>query len=236
MRGKFAPIAALAASGVFLKNQMNKARTQLPDVEIASPGPGPTISTRRTVVVTPPSPAGTFAALAGITVLGWLAYSQMKKIRGRFSSSSVQESIELNVPLSTAYNQWTQFEEFPKFMDSVQEVKQIDDTHLHWRAVVAGKPKEWDAEITEQIPDRRIAWRSTDGVQNAGAVTFQRVGVNRTRVNLQMDYDPETVSEKIGDAVGAVKLTAKGNLKRFKELVEARGAETGAWRGTVAPH
>jgi uncharacterized membrane protein len=236
MRGKLAPIAALAAAcGVFLKDQVYKAKTRLPDVEFTSPGPGPAISTRRTLVVKPPSPAGTIAALAGLTVLGYLAYSQMRRIRGT-GTSSVQESIELNVPLSTAYNQWTQFEEFPKFMDSVQEVRQVDDTHLHWKAVVAGKPKEWDSEITEQIPDRRIAWRSTGGVQNAGAVTFQRVGVNRTRVNLEMDYDPETVTEKIGDAVGAVKLTAKGNLKRFKELVEARGAETGAWRGTVAPH
>jgi len=236
MRGKFAPIAALTAGGVFLKDQMDRAKTQLPDVEFAAPGPGPALSTRRVVVVRPPSPVGTIAALAGLTVIGYLAYSQMKKMRRGFTSSSVKESIELNVPLSTAYNQWTQFEEFPKFMASVQEVKQIDDTHLHWKAVVAGKPKEWDAEITEQIPDQRIAWRSTGGVQNAGAVTFQRVGVNRTRVNLEMDYDPETATEKIGDAMGAVKLTAKGNLKRFKELVEARGAETGAWRGTVAPH
>jgi uncharacterized membrane protein len=235
MRGKFAPIAALTAGGVYLKDQMDKARTQLPDVEFVRPGPGPALSTRRTVMVKPPSPAGTLAALAGLTVLGYLAYSQFRKSRG-LGASSVQESIELNVPLSTAYNQWTQFEEFPKFMESVQEVKQIDDTHLHWKALVAGKPKEWDSEIVEQIPDRRIAWRSTGGVRNAGAVTFQRVGVNRTRVHLEMDYNPEGVTEKIGDAVGAVKLTAKGNLNRFKQLVEARGAETGAWRGTVAPH
>jgi uncharacterized membrane protein len=237
MKEKLAPMAALAAGGEYLLDQMNRAKTQVPGIEFASPGSGPLVSTRRTVVVRPPSMMGTIAALAGLTVLGYLAYSQMKKARGmRTSSSSVQETIELNVPLSTAYNQWTQFEEFPKFMASVQEVRQIDDTHLHWKAVVAGKPKEWDSEIVEQIPDQRIAWRSTGGVPNAGAVTFQRVGVNRTRVKLEMDYDPQTVTEKIGDAVGAVKLTAKGNLQRFKELVEARGAETGAWRGTVAPH
>jgi len=231
MRGKFAPFAALAAGGLFLANQAKRARTHMPHVEFERPGPGPAVSVRKSVVVKPPA-TGTLAALAALAVGGYLAYTQMKRMRGR---SSVQESIELSVPVSTAYNQWTQFEEFPRFMDSVQEVKQIDDTHLHWRAVVAGKPKEWDAEIIEQLPDRRIAWRSIGGVQNAGAVTFERVGVNRTRVKLEMDYDPETVGEKIGDAVGAVKLTAKGNLRRFKELVEARGAETGAWRGTVAP-
>jgi uncharacterized membrane protein len=236
MPGKFAPLAALAAGGLFLSKQANRAKARLPHVEFTSPGPGPTVSVRKSLVLRPPASGRSLAALAAVAVGGYLAYSQLKKSRGFGRTSSVQETIELNVPLSTAYNQWTQFEEFPKFMDSVQQVKQIDDTHLHWRALVAGKPKEWDAEITEQIPDHRIAWRSIGGVQNSGAVTFQRVGVNRTRVNLQIDYDPETISEKIGDAVGAVKLTAKGNLKRFKELVEAHGAETGAWRGTVAPH
>ena len=103
-------------------------------------------------------------------------------------------------------------------------------------ALVGGKTKEWDSEITEQIPDKRIAWRSTNGVANAGVVTFHKIGDNRTRVMLQMDYQPETVGEKVGDAVGGVKLTAKGNLKRFKQLVERRGAETGAWRGTVTEH
>ncbi|TFY99463.1 SRPBCC family protein [Ramlibacter henchirensis] len=158
-------------------------------------------------------------------------------MRGRTSgASTVEESIDLNVPVSTAYNQWTQFEQFPRFMTSVEQVKQVDDTHLHWRAVVAGKVKEWDAEITEQIPDERIAWRSTDGVTNAGVVTFHKIADNRTRVMLQMDYQPETAAEKVGDALGGVKLTTKGNLKRFKQLVEERGQETGAWRGTVTQH
>jgi uncharacterized membrane protein len=121
-------------------------------------------------------------------------------------------------------------------MASVQEVRQIDDTHLHWRAVVAGKTKEWDAEITEQIPDQRIAWRSTSGVANSGAVTFHRIGDARTQVMLQMDYQPETAGEKIGAALGGVKLTTKGNLQRFKDLIERRGVETGEWRGTVARH
>ena len=147
--------------------------------------------------------------------------------------SSIQKSIDVGVPARTAYNQWTQFEEFPRFMASVEQVRQVDDTHLHWRAVVAGRTKEWDAEITEQIPDKRIAWRSINGVQNAGVVTFHKIGENRTRVMLQMDYEPESLVEKAGDAVGGVKLTTKGNLKRFKELVEQRGAESGAWRGEV---
>ncbi|OGB23663.1 MAG: cyclase [Burkholderiales bacterium RIFCSPLOWO2_02_FULL_57_36] len=150
--------------------------------------------------------------------------------------SSVEESIEVNVPISTAYNQWTQFEEFPRFMDSVHEVRQLDAEHLHWRASVAGKEKEWDAEITEQTPDKRIAWRSISGVKNAGAVSFHKISDSATRVMLQMDYDPQTFGEKVGDALGAVKMQAKGNLNRFKELIEGRGVETGAWRGTVGQH
>jgi uncharacterized membrane protein len=142
----------------------------------------------------------------------------------------------VNVPISTAYNQWTQFEDFPKFMDSVREVRQLDDTYLHWRAEVAGKEEEWDAEITEQIPDKRIAWRSTSGVKNAGVVTFHRISDSTTRITLQMDYDPQSFTEQIGDVVGAVRMQVKGNLKRFKELLESRGKETGAWRGSVVPH
>jgi uncharacterized membrane protein len=179
---------------------------------------------------------GTIGAVAALAVGGWLLSNQMRKTRGFRAESSVEEAIEVSVPVSTAYNQWTQFEEFPKFMASVQEVKQIDDTHLHWCANVAGKTKEWDAEITEQIPDQKIAWRSTGGVRNEGVVRFERVADNRTRIVLHMDYEPETTAEKIGDAVGGVKLTTKGNLKRFKNLVEGRGVETGAWRGTVTQH
>jgi uncharacterized membrane protein len=229
MRGTIPAIAALAVGGLFLSNWMK--RTRLPYVEFTQ-GEGPLVSKRETLVVRTPAPGAllTVAALAG----GLLAWAQMNRMRG-LSTSSVEQAIELNVPLSTAYNQWTQFEEFPKFMAGVEEVKQLDDTHLHWRANFGGKAKEWDSEITEQIPDKRIAWRTIGGVQNAGVVTFERIGVNRTRVKLEMDYAPETVGEKMADAVGAVKLTAKGNLKRFKDLVERRGVETGAWRGTVAP-
>jgi uncharacterized membrane protein len=177
-----------------------------------------------------PGRLGTVAVLA---IGGLLLSQQMKKARLSGSQSSVEETVEVDVPLTTAYNQWTQFEEFPRFMDSVQEVRQLDDTHLHWKANIAGKTKEWDAEITEQIPDQRIAWRSTGGVKNAGVVTFSRVGDNRTRVVLHMDYEPESAVEKLGDTVGAVKLTTKGNLRRFKDLIEGRGVESGAWRGTV---
>jgi len=172
-------------------------------------------------------------AAVGFVAGGAFLASELRARRGGYSSSTVEESIDINVPVSTAYNQWTQFEEFPRFMSSVEQVRQVDDTHLHWRATVGGKTKEWDSEITEQIPDQRIAWRSTGGPSNSGVVTFHRLGENRTRVMLRMDYQPEGPAERAAATVGAVKLTAKGNLKRFKNLLEVRGAESGAWRGTV---
>jgi uncharacterized membrane protein len=175
--------------------------------------------------------------VAALAVGGVILSKQLKKTRNATgTASSVEESIEVNVPVSTAYNQWTQFEDFPQFMDSVREVRQLDDKHLHWRADVAGTEKEWDAEITEQIPDKRIAWRSTSGVKNAGVVTFHKISDSATRVMLQMDYDPQSFAEQIGDALGAVRMEARGNLKRFKELLESRGKETGAWRGAVVQH
>ena len=172
-------------------------------------------------------------AAVGFVAGGTFLANELRARRGSYGSSTVEESIDINVPVSTAYNQWTQFEEFPRFMSSVEQVRQVDDTHLHWRATVGGKTKEWDSEITEQIPDQRIAWRSTSGPSNSGVVTFHRLGENRTRVMLQMDYQPEGAAERAADTVGAVKLSAKGNLKRFKNLLEARGKESGAWRGTV---
>jgi len=147
--------------------------------------------------------------------------------------STVEKSIEVNVPVSTAYNQWTQFEDFPKFMEGVEEVRQLDDTHLHWCANVGGKRKEWQAEITEQIPDQRIAWRSTTGAPNAGVVTFHHIDANTTRIMVQMDYDPEGVTENVGDALGVFSHRVEGDLERFKEFLESRGQETGAWRGNV---
>ena len=147
--------------------------------------------------------------------------------------ASVEKSIDVHVPVRTAYNQWTQFEEFPQFMQGVEEVRQLDDKRLHWRASIAGKTEEWDAEITEQVPDMRVAWTNTTGARNAGVVTFHRLDDTTTRVMLQLDYDPEGVVENVGDALGFVSRRVEGDLERFKEFVEARGQETGAWRGTI---
>jgi uncharacterized membrane protein len=147
--------------------------------------------------------------------------------------ASITESIDVNVPVSTAYNQWTQFEEFPKFMEGVESVLQLDDTHLRWVVEIGGKREEWTAEITEQRPDERVAWKAIEGHGNAGVVTFHRLSDNQTRVTVQMDYETEGLMETLGSAVGADSRRVKGDLERFKELVESRGAETGAWRGEV---
>ena len=147
--------------------------------------------------------------------------------------ASIEQSIEVNVPVRTAYNQWTQFEEFPRFMDGVESVRQLDDKRLHWKATVAGKVKEWDAEITEQTPDQRIAWTSRSAPWNAGVVTFHKLGDDRAKVMLQLDYDPDGVVENVGDALGFVSGRVKGDLQRFKDFVESRGRETGAWRGEI---
>jgi len=149
--------------------------------------------------------------------------------------STTTESIEVNVPVSTAYNQWTQFEDFPQFMAGVIDVRQIDDTHLHWRAQIAGKEEEWDAEIAEQIPDTLIAWRSVSGAPNEGMVSFKKVSDSRTRIVLRIDYQPRGVAETVGDLIGAVSMRARGNLERFKQFLESRGGETGGWRGVVSP-
>lgn len=147
--------------------------------------------------------------------------------------SVIVKSIELNVPVTAAYNQWTQFEEFPRFMEGVEHVHQIDDKHVHWKASIGGKQKEWDAVITEQIPDQRIAWRSQEGATNGGTVTFSKVAENKSRLNLRLEYEPDGAVEKTGDAVGVVSGRVEGDLQRFKEFMESRGQETGAWRGKV---
>lgn len=147
--------------------------------------------------------------------------------------SVIEKSIEINVPVNMAYNQWTQFEEFPRFMEGVKQVKQLDDTHLHWKAEIGGKEKEWDAEITEQIPDERIAWRSRNGAKNAGVVTFHRLSDATSKIMLQMEYDPEGLVEHAGDAAGVMSQRVLGDLERFKRYIESRGHETGAWRGTI---
>ena len=147
--------------------------------------------------------------------------------------STIEQSIEVEVPLRTAYNQWTQFEELPHFMEGVESVRQIDDTHLEWTAEIAGARRQWRAEITEQQPDERVAWRATTGIDNAGVVTFHRLGDRRTKVMLQLDVEPEGMVEQVGDKLGFVKRRAAGDLERFKAFIEERGAETGAWRGEV---
>lgn len=147
--------------------------------------------------------------------------------------AEVTESVEVDVPVRSAYNQWTQFEQFPEFMDGVKQVEQLDDTRLHWVAEIAGRRKEWDAQITEQIPDERVAWTSTTGARNAGVVTFHRLDDARTRVTLQMDVEPEGPIESAGAALGALQSQVKGDLERFKKYIEERGQETGAWRGEV---
>ena len=173
-------------------------------------------------------------ALAALAAGAIAVTKQMNRSRGdSVKTSAVEESIELDVPVRTAYNQWTQFEEFPRFMHGVIEVRQLDDKHLHWRVEIGGKEEEWDSEITEQVPDQRIAWRSTSGPHNAGVVTFHKLSDSRSKVMLQMNYEPRGVVESIGDMIGAPAMRASGNLKRFKEFLESRGSETGAWRGTV---
>ncbi len=147
--------------------------------------------------------------------------------------SSIEQSVEVQVPVRTAYNQWTQFEDFPHFMEGVKEVRQLDDTSLHWTVEIAGQVREFDAKITEQNPDERIAWTTIDGPHQAGVVTFHRLGDDHTKVMLQMEYEPEGLVEKAGDAVGVVRSRVKGDLERFKEFIESRGQETGAWRGEV---
>ncbi|GIF50640.1 polyketide cyclase/dehydrase/lipid transport protein [Asanoa ferruginea] len=148
--------------------------------------------------------------------------------------SGVTKSVDVAVPIRTAYNQWTQFEEFPRFMEGVQEVRQLDDNTTHWRAEIAGVKREFDARITEQLPDERVAWTSTDGTKQSGVVTFHRLDADHTRVTAQMEYEPDGMLEKAGDKLGMVDRRVEGDLKRFKEFIEGRGDETGGWRGEVA--
>jgi uncharacterized membrane protein len=147
--------------------------------------------------------------------------------------ATIEESIEVKVPVRTAYDQWPQFEEFPRFMAGVESVQQLDDTHLRWVADIGGVRREWTAEITEQHPDERVAWRATDGAENGGVVTFHHLDDATTKVMLQLEFDPDGLVEQVGDKLGIVKSQTKADLDRFKEFIEERGTETGGWRGDV---
>jgi uncharacterized membrane protein len=147
--------------------------------------------------------------------------------------STVDKSIEVNVPVTTAYNQWTQFESFPQFMEGVHEVRQLDAKRLHWRAEVGGQEKEWEAEITEQVPDQVIAWMSVSGAPNGGTVRFQPMGTTSCRVDLTVEYEPEGLAETVGDKLGFMSRRVEGDLERFKSFVESRGVATGSWRGEI---
>ena len=149
---------------------------------------------------------------------------------------TIDQSIDVNADIRAVYNQWTQFEDFPEFMEGVQEVRQLDDRRLHWVAKVAGHRHEWDAEIYDQIPDQRIAWRSLSGTRSDGLVRFEKISDNETRVRVQFSYEPEGAMEKLGDSLGVLSARVKGDLKRFKEFIEKRGRETGAWRGEIHGH
>lgn len=148
-------------------------------------------------------------------------------------TQTIERSIDVGVPVTTAYNQWTQFEEFPTFMEGVREVRQLDDTHLHWIVEVAGRTKEWDAEITQQRPDQIVAWRSTRGTPEAGEVKFDKLGPSTTRITVRMEHEPENVLEKAGSMLGIDDRRLNEDLHRFKDMIEHRGTETGGWRGEV---
>ncbi|MDX3234639.1 SRPBCC family protein [Streptomyces sp. ME03-5709C] len=149
---------------------------------------------------------------------------------------TISESVDVNVPLHTAYNQWTQFEEFPNFMEGVEQVTQVDDRHNHWVTNVAGARREFDTEIVDQLPDERVAWRTVTGdVKQRGVVTFQELDASRTRVNLAMEVQTSGLAEKAAEALGVVDRRARGDLRRFKHFIEERGDETGGWRGRLAP-
>jgi uncharacterized membrane protein len=149
------------------------------------------------------------------------------------SSNDHQHSVDVEAPVRVAYNQWTQFEDFPKFMGGVEELRQITDDTLHWKVSIAGVTREFDTLITEQTPDHRIAWKTVDGPHHAGVVTFHRLDDDTTRVTLQMDYDPQGFLENVGDKVGFVSGQLKSDMERFKEFIEDRSVSTGAWRGTI---
>ncbi len=149
--------------------------------------------------------------------------------------STITESVDVHVPVSRVYNQWTQFETFPMFMEGVDEVRQVDDIHMHWVTSIGGVSREFDATITEQHPDERVAWKSTSGPTHAGVITFHRLNDGTTRVTAQMDIDPDGFAERAADKLGVLDRRVKGDMQRFKQFIEQHGFETGGWRGDVPP-
>ena len=147
--------------------------------------------------------------------------------------ANIEQSIEVSAPIASVYDQWTQFEDFPRFMEGVEEIRQVDDRHVHWTVEFGGSRHEWDAEITEQEPEERVAWRNVDGKDNAGVVTFHKIDADTTRVMVQMDWTPEGIKEKVGASFNFDERRVEGDLERFKELIESQGGATGAWRGKV---
>jgi len=145
----------------------------------------------------------------------------------------IEKTIEVEVPVRTAYNQWTQFEEFPRFMDGVEEIRQLDDVHLQWKARIGGASRTWRAKVIEQIPDQKVAWTSVEGTRNAGQVSFEPVAPSRTRVTLELDFEPGGIVESVGEKLGLVQRTAERDLEQFRDYIEQRWSETGAWRGEV---
>ncbi|WP_395311886.1 SRPBCC family protein [Mycobacterium sp. AMU20-3851] len=148
--------------------------------------------------------------------------------------STTTASIDVDRPISTVYNQWTQFESFPRFMEGVEQIEQRDDTHLHWRVKVGPSVREFDATITEQHPDERVAWKSDSGPEHAGVVTFHRIADSTTRVTTQIDVDPDGFLENVADKLGILKARVNGDLERFKKFIEEQPSETGSWRGDVS--
>jgi CBS domain-containing protein len=179
------------------------------------------------------SARGRIARIALVVApLAGAAYVMRSRRSGK--PGAVRQSTTVHVPVRSAYDQWTQFEEFPSFMEGVEQVRQVDDRHLHWRAKVGGQPREWDAEITEQVPDRRVAWRSTGGKRNDGVVRFEPLGGDATRIEVEMMFEPDGIVELVGSAIGLPERRVKGDLERFRDLIERRGGDpSGAWRGQV---
>jgi uncharacterized membrane protein len=180
---------------------------------------------------------GAATAVGLVQSRGWIR-DRMSGLAKRSGSGStartIDEAIEVDVPVSVAYNQWTQFEDFPLFMEGIDHVEQLDDTRLHWAATIVGRKAEWDAKILEQHPDRQISWISEDGRKTRGTVSFESLGSSRTRIRLSMSYQAEGPAETLGSASGLDSRRVRGDLERFKELIESRDTESGAWRGEIS--